>query len=131
MGTFASALHFQLPEKSAEDSHDLLPVIKGESCTARNTHIHNTFADKYAIRDGHWLLVDFWDGYSSGRNKGWEERRGYPADDKSRVELYNLKNDIGQKHNVALKNPQKVIALQSLLKKIREQGYSAPRLENK
>ena len=130
MGTFAAALNYDLPKDAAEDSHNLLPLLNSCTCKVRDTHIHNTFKDKYAIRNGDWLLVDFWDGYSSGRNKGWEERRGYPADDKSRVELYNLKDDIGQKHNLASKNPDKVKALQSLLKKIREQGFSSPRLSD-
>ena len=58
----------------------------------------------------------------------WEKKHKYPADDDQPVELYNLKSDIGQRHNVAKEYPQRVAALQALLKKIREQGYSAPRL---
>jgi hypothetical protein len=42
------------------------------------------------------------------------------------VELYNLKDDIGQRHNLAAGHPEKVTELQALLKKIRDQGQSAP-----
>ena len=63
-------------------------------------------------------------------NAAWEEKRGYPADNKLPVELYNLKDDIGQKHNLAEEHPDKVTELQALLAKIRKQGHSAPRLAN-
>jgi len=44
------------------------------------------------------------------------------------VELYNLKDDIGLRKNLAAENPEKVAAMQGVLKKLREQGHSAPRL---
>ena len=64
----------------------------------------------------------------SGRNKRWEAKRGYPADDANPVELYNLREDIGQRKNLASQQPKRVAELQALLKRIREQGHSAPRL---
>lgn len=53
---------------------------------------------------------------------------GYPPDDKSPVELDNIKTDLAQKHNVAADHPERVTELKELLKQIREQGHSAPRL---
>lgn len=128
MATLASAVGFELPDDCAEDSHDLSSLLKGDSKPVRTTHIHNTFKDKYAIRDGDWLLIDHKNGYSSRRNKEWEQRHGYEADDKSPVELYNLRDDIGQRYDLAKKEPAKVAELKNLLTKIREQGFSAPRL---
>ena len=64
----------------------------------------------------------------SARNAAWEARRGYAPDDGAPVELYNLRTDLAQKHNVAAAHPDKVAELQALLRKIREQGHSAPRL---
>lgn len=129
MATFAAALDVELPNKNAaEDSHDLLPLLKGDAESARTTHIHNTKENSYAIRHGDWVLVDAKSGYVSGKNQAWETKRGYPADDKTPVELYNLKEDIGQKNNVAAVNADKVAELKTLLKTIREQSYSAPRL---
>ena len=128
MATFASAFDFDLPDDCAEDSHDLTPLLKGNSNSVRTTHVHNTFKNKYAIRDGDWLLIDHTDGYHSGRNKKWEQRHGYKDDDESAVELYNLKNDLGQHDDLSNREPTKVAELQSLLGKIRQQGYSSPRL---
>jgi arylsulfatase A len=129
MGTLAAALDYQLPKDAAEDSHNLLPLLKGEVSSVRRTHVHNTNPKEYAIRDGDWVLIEAKDGYGSGRNAAWETRRGYSADDKGTVELYNLKTDLAQKHNVAADHPQRVAELQALLKRIREQGHSAPRLD--
>jgi arylsulfatase A len=74
------------------------------------------------------LLVDAASGYVSGANREWEVRHGYKPDDKGPVELYNLKTDIAQKHNLAAQHPERVAELQALLEKIRGQGHSAPRL---
>lgn len=128
LATFASALDFDLPENAAEDSHDMLPYLRGEADAIRRTHIHNTNANQYAIRHGDWLLIDAKTGYSSQGFAAWEKRRGYPADDDATVELYDLAKDLGQRNNVAAKNPAVVEELKSLLKQIREQGHSAPRL---
>ena len=128
MATFANALAFDLPDDSAEDSHNLMPVLASESKGVRDTHIHNTYENQFAIRHGDWLLVDAKDGYRSGRNKEWEARHGYPADDDLPVELFHLKEDLGQRNNLAGQHPDKVKELQKLLQTIREQGYSAPRL---
>jgi arylsulfatase A len=128
MATLASALGHSLPADAAEDSHDLLPLLKGEKASVRGTHVHNTNPKGYAIRHGDWLLVDAPTGYVSGGNKAWETRRGYQPDGKAGVELYNLKTDLAQKHNVAAEHPERVAELKALLKKIREQGHSAPRL---
>jgi arylsulfatase A len=74
------------------------------------------------------LLIDTRTGYVSGADKEWEARHGYKSGDTSPGELYNLKTDLSQKHNVAAEHPEKVAELKALLKKIREQGHSAPRL---
>ncbi len=129
MATFAAALGCALPADAAEDSHNLLPLLKGETASVRSIHVHNTSVNRYAVRHGDWVLVDSKDGYVSRRDSAWEARHGYPPDDKEPVELYNLKTDLAQKRNVAGEYPERVAQLQSLLKKIREQGHSAPRLQ--
>ena len=128
MATFAAALEVELPGANcAEDSNSLLPLLLGKTDAVRTTHIHNTYEGQWAIRHDNWVLIDAKDGYRSGRNKVWEEKHGYPQDDKAPVELYDLSSDIGQKVNVAAQHADKVGELQQLLKKIREQGHSATR----
>ncbi|MEM6915907.1 MAG: arylsulfatase [Verrucomicrobiota bacterium] len=128
MATMAAMLDFSLPEDAAEDSHDLGPLLRGDVESVRDTHIHQTRSEKWAIRHGDWLLIEGKDGYHSGRVKAWEEKRGYPLDDQGEFELYHMAKDLGQKNNLASSEPERVTELSALLKQIREQGYSAPRL---
>ncbi len=129
MATFANYLGQELPKNSAEDSHDFLPYLKGESkALPRTTMVHNTFKDQYAIRDGDWVLIDAKTGVARQPSAEWLKKHDVPAYNNQAVGLYNIREDIGQKYNLAEKHPEKVKELQALLKKIRDQGYSAPRL---
>ena len=93
--------------------------------------MHNTRKDDYAIRDGDWLMIAAKSGYVSKRNATWEARHDVPADDDGSVELYNLREDIGQRRNLAQEHPEQVNALRILLEEIRQRGHSAPRLGDK
>lgn len=128
VATLADYLKFDLPRDAAEDSHSMLPLLQGTAKSVRSTHVHNTRVGDYAIRVGDWLLIDAKDGYVSKRNKEWEMKHGYPADDHQAVELYNLADDIGQRTNVAADHPKRAAEMRATLKRIREQGHSAPRL---
>lgn len=128
MATFAAVVGYKLPDNAAEDSYDLLPLFQGGTETVRDTHVHNTYAT-YAIRHGDWNLVDAKTGYESKLDSKWKDRHGYPAEDSAPAELFNIKEDIGQKNNLAAAHPEKVEELRALLKKIQHQGHSAPRLE--
>ncbi|MDA7640509.1 arylsulfatase [Opitutaceae bacterium] len=128
MATFAGALEFELPSDQAHDSHNLLPLLKGEVDRIRDTQIHNTYEGQWAIRHGDWVLVDHKDGYRSGRVADWERKRKYPADDDQPAELYNLAEDLGQRHNLASQYPERVENLRKLMAEIRDRGHSAPRL---
>ena len=131
IATFAALLNFDLPRNAAEDSFNFLPWLKGEAKTPpRTMAVHNTNAKQYAIRDGDWLLVNAKSGHTSRQPPpAWTLKHNQPPDDDQPVELYNLKDDIGQRHNLAAKHPDKVTRLSALLKKIQDQGHSAPRLE--
>ncbi|MEJ6644995.1 MAG: arylsulfatase [Akkermansiaceae bacterium] len=129
MATIAAITEFELPDtNAAEDSHNLLPLWEGKVDSVRTTHVHNTNPNSYAMRHGDWILVDARSGYVSRRDKGWEKKHAYPEEERKEAKLFNFKNDPGQRKDLAAEHPEKVKELQALLKKIREQGYSAPRL---
>jgi|GEM_PF-234720 len=130
MATLAGILGLDLPVDQAVDSYNQLPVLSGAQASVRDSHVHNTFKDHYAIRQGDWVLIDAEMGYTRNRPElsAWETRHGYPEEDDLPVELYNLSEDIGQYNNLAAQYPEKVAEMQELLQKIRAQGYSAPRL---
>jgi arylsulfatase A len=93
--------------------------------------VHNTSKDHYAIRDGDWLLVDAKTGAARQAPAAWMTKHEVPAYGNQKAGLYNLREDLGQRHNLAEKHPDKVTELQALLKKIRDQGHSAPRLSER
>ena len=129
MATLASVVGYDLPEKNAaEDSHDLLPLLKGEVKSIRTSHIHNTFDHTWAFREGNWVLVTGKSGHHSRVTKEWLKKHDYPKVESKQPRLFNLREDIGQRNDLAAKHPEKVKAMETSLARIRAQGYSAPRL---
>ena len=129
MATLASVVGYDLPDKNAaEDSHDLLPLLKGEVKSTRTSHIHNTFDHTWAFREGDWVLVTGKSGHHSRVTKEWLKKHDYPKTESKQSRLFNLREDIGQRNDLAAKHPEKVKAMEASLARIREQGYSAPRL---
>ena len=131
MATIAAILGVDLPDDQAIDSFNQLSVLLGEQDSVRDTHVHNTFEDHYAIRQDNWVLIDAEMGYTRMRDQipGWEAKRGY-EDDGLPVELYDLSKDPEQRHNLAAQYPDKVADLQRRLQQIREGSHTAPGLEN-
>lgn len=130
LATLAAFSSYQLPDKSAEDSFDFLPYLKGDAeAGPRKSMVHNTKKNHYAIRDGAWLLIDAKTGYLQKAPKAWNEKHDQPSGDPQAVELYHLPEDIQQRHNLAGKHPERVVEMKALLKKLREQGHTAPRLD--
>ncbi len=131
MATLADLIGFELPdEHAAEDSISLLPLLTGNAQSVRAKHVHNTRKDQYALRSGDWLLIAHKHGYMSGRNKAWEKRHNYPADDDGPVELYNLRRDLGQRNNLAAKRPEIVNRLMAELEELRSTPSSIHKSRN-
>jgi arylsulfatase A len=121
MATLASTVGYALPRNAAEDSCDFLPYLRGEvKAGPRTAIVHNTSKDQYALREGDWLLVAGKSGYNSKQAPAeWNTKHHYAGDDDLPVELFNLKEDAGQRHNLAGKHPERVEAMQALLNKMR------------
>jgi arylsulfatase A len=60
--------------------------------------------------------------------KEWLKKHDYPKTESKQARLFNLREDIGQRNDLAAKHPEKVKAMETSLARIRAQGYSAPRL---
>ena len=129
MATLAAELNYELPSNSAEDSFNFLPYLSGDATEApRKTMIHNTSARAFALRDGDWVLINSKSGTARKEPKAWLEKHKTPAESQS-VGLYNLKDDPGQRNNLAAKNPERVAEMQKRLKQIRSGKHTAPRLD--
>ena len=55
--------------------------------------------------------------------EAWDKKHKQPDDDDHPVELYHLKIDVGQQHNLATQHPERVQQMQTLLKTIRDSRY--------
>lgn len=103
IATCASVVHYPLPADAAEDSYDLTALFKKPSSKQykRAYTIHHSINGSFAIRHGDWKLILCPD---SG---GWSDPS--PAVSASMqlppFQLYNLKNDPGEKNNLYGKYP--------------------------
>jgi uncharacterized sulfatase len=97
------------------DGESILPLLRQAGRLRRDAiywhypHYHHS-RPAGAIRQGHWKLIEFFED--------------------GRLELYNLKSDIGEKNNLATKIPQKAAELQQKLaawrKSVGARGQTAP-----
>lgn len=123
MATLAAITGFALPEDAARDSLDLTPLLRGQSPEPpiRNEHVHNTFADHYAFRQGDWVLIDAPTGTVSKVPDGYNEANGYPPDPHKQA-LYNLREDLGERRNRINEFPDKAATMKQALEHIRQHG---------
>ena len=125
VATCAEITGYNLKDTEAEDSFSMLPLINGETdSNIREYTVHHSIDGFFAIREGDWKLnvcegSGGW-SYPSPRDIK-EENLDLPA-----LQLYNLKEDIGETKNLATEFPDKVAELKKALKKIILDGRSTP-----
>ncbi len=119
--TIAAAVGSDIPVGSAEDSLNQLALLQGAASGARDTLVHNTNANGYAIRHGDWVLIAAKTGGVSTVPAWFDEANGY-AKNASPGELYNLRDDLGQKNNLYSTHSDKVTELSALLAQIQTTG---------
>jgi arylsulfatase A-like enzyme len=84
------------------DGVNLLPYLSGKLTGSPHEALYWRFGKQMAIRVGDWKLVK---GVGSEGLAGIEEAVKATT---ANAELYNLKDDIGEKTNLALKEPEKL-----------------------
>jgi len=118
--TFADAIGAELPDNAGEDSFSLLPLLKGElkgeEKPIRTRAVSNSINGVPAVRDGHWKYI------AAPGSGGW----GTGGDQSQPVQLYNLRDDLGETKNLAAEMPTKVAKMQALLEKLITDGRSTP-----
>ncbi|MEI6864989.1 arylsulfatase [Flavicella sp.] len=121
--TCAEVVDYKINDDEAEDSFSMLPLILGESDTEiREYTIHHSINGSFAIRKGNWKL-----NICQGSG-GWSYPS--PKDIKNEklelpdMQLYNLKEDIGETKNLVSEYPKKAAELKAALKKIILDGRS-------
>jgi arylsulfatase A-like enzyme len=111
LASFAALTGQKLGEADAPDSRNVLPALRGVSKTARDHIIEH--AGAFSIIQGDWKYIEPSQG--ARMNQATNTELGNDP----QPQLYNLRTDIGEKHNVAARYPAQVEALAQLLKQIR------------
>jgi arylsulfatase A len=100
-----------------------LPMLgKNDDTPEREVLIHNTYATKWAVRQGDWLYMDTNSGGHQVMPEFFTELRGY-ADFETERLLFNLKDDPDQRINLFDQYPEKVIEMERLITDSKEKGY--------
>ena len=131
MATCAAIVGTTLPANAAEDSYDMLPVLRGTADKPiREFTLHQTISLALAIRQGDWKYLDH---KGSGGNKYnregyWGMRKFAHADLQPDApgQLYNLAADPVETKNLYFKHPEMVSRLKAKLEQYKADGRSAP-----
>lgn len=127
--TCADIVGAKLNDTAAVDSLSQLPAFKGKTMNYKDREavIHHSISGSFAIQKGDWKLI-----LGTG-SCGWSQPKGEKAMQQGLgpIQLFNLKNDIGETKNVYKQNPEKVSELTKLLKSYVEDGRSTPGAKQK
>ncbi|MDB5013064.1 MAG: Steryl-sulfatase, partial [Daejeonella sp.] len=100
--------------KVAPDSQDMLSALLGKSQKGRDVMLEEAFT--MSIRSGYWKYID----PVSKKTPDWLANKDVATGLQKTQQLYNLKDDPKEEHNLALKFPKKVKELKKALEKIKE-----------
>jgi arylsulfatase A len=120
--TCADVLGEKVPDNAAEDSVSFLPALLGQPSPPDRAVVHHSINGSFAIRQGDWklLLCPGSGGWSAPR-PGQHDTTALPL-----VQLYNLRDDIGETQNRQAEHPEVVMRLTKLLESFVAQGRSTP-----
>lgn len=116
LASFAALTGQELSEDDGPDSFDRLDVLLGKSHEDREWLVEH--AGRLTIIKDNWKYIEPGPGARINRNTNTE------LGNDTLPQLYNLKNDLGEKLNIADDNPVIVKDLTDLLGKIKEDGRS-------
>jgi arylsulfatase A-like enzyme len=128
MATCAAITGAALPDSTAQDSFNILPVLLGKESggQVRPYTLHQTISLALAIRKGPWKYLDH--RGSGGNNYNNPELKPFALPDSAPDapgQLYNLETDPGETVNLYFKHPEIVTELKALLEKSKVEGRSA------
>ena len=108
--------------KGGEDGFSIVPLLNGDQANDRKSIISHSIGGSFAIREGNWkLCLSRGSGGWSAPRESEAKRRELPN-----MQLFNLKDDPGEKNNLVRSNPAKVTSLLDLLRSQVDRGRSTP-----
>lgn len=124
MATMAGVVNHDLSPDAAEDSHSLLPILRGQTLASplHEAIVCHSVSGHFAVRKGKWktLFCRGSGGWSSPK-EAEAAQQGLPP-----VQLYNLQSDPKETTNLNEQYPEIVLELTQTLRRYIEQGRSTP-----
>lgn len=107
-----------LASEDGPDSFDVSAAMMGDAQVGREHLVEH--AGVLSLIRGDWKYIE------PGRGPKVNANTNTELGNDPQPQLYNLKDDLGEKHNVAAGHPELVREMAGLLRKIREAGRSRP-----
>lgn len=98
------------------DSQEHLDVLLGQSTEGRKYVIEA--GGSLSIMDGNWKYI------RPSNGEAYNKLTNTEMGNDPKEQLYNLKEDIGEQHNVASEHPEKVAELKQILEQEMEKGFA-------
>ena len=109
LATFAAITGENVPPDAGPDSFNVLPALLGGKSPRDNLVLQANGIHRLAVRQGPWKYIP------------GTEKSGLPA-----AELFNLDTDLGEKHNIASEQPDRIKEMAQLLQRIRDNEKTHP-----
>lgn len=123
--TIADLIGASLEDQVAEDSVSNLPLWQGSQDPVRDYIIHSSGTGGFSIRHGYWKLIFV--RYGGGMNIRHRVAQGLDvSDDYAATELYDLRDDLSENHNVIDQYPELVREMTRVLAQFIQAGRSTP-----
>ncbi|WP_375586105.1 arylsulfatase [Cyclobacterium xiamenense] len=124
MATLADLTQTVLPEGAAPDSYHFLPELSvdPQRLPQREWLIHNTMANRWAVRKGDWLYINDSTGQHSAMPESFSDLRGYVPFATAGL-LFNLSADPEQRVNHYEQRPELVESMDRLILEGKAGGY--------
>lgn len=116
-----------VPDGAGQDSVSIVPLLRGAG-PVRSCAMHHSMKGKFALRQGDWVFIDAPTGDDNTEPDWLKLERGYEPHD-SPGELYDLRDDMSQRHNRYDERPEKVAQMRALLEQVKDgcdQSVEAP-----
>lgn len=124
--TFADIVGHKLSDDEAEDSYNILLLLKDPSTKndVREGIVHHSFLGEFAVRKGDWKLL------CTPSSGGWSFPKPGKDDDLivqlPSIQLYNMKDDPSETTNLVSEYPEVVKELKETLLEYIKNGRSTP-----
>jgi len=115
LASFAALLGVEVADGAGPDSRNMLDALLGRAGAGRDHLVEHSVHGTLSLVSGDWKYIEPSDAPSYAKNTDIE------LGNDTVPQLYNLSEDLGEQHNLAGENPDKLQEMETLLEEIRKQ----------